>query len=110
MIVLGRDCTFSGAGINNSAVRNVSVSISAIEVTGQRFGVRPAYHWGVGWDATLEVEVLEDPQQYTNLEFGTPVQVTSGPLTGQFIVAGINRSEPLDDVATVRVTLKPCPS
>jgi hypothetical protein len=104
---LGKNCTFSGAGISNQMVRSVSCSLTAKELETQPFGGRAAYRYATGWEGALEVELIEDPNLYATLQTGAKVTVGSGPFTGLFIVAGINRTEPLDDAVTVRVTLKP---
>jgi hypothetical protein len=106
MIVLGKDCTISGGGIDNAVVRNVSVNSSAKEIDTQPFGQRVSYKYATGHETTLEVDLVEDPDLWTTLRSGEVVSVTGSAANGDFIVTGIARNEPLDDVVTVRVTLK----
>jgi hypothetical protein len=105
MSVLGKDCLIEGGGISNDAVRDVAVSYSSKTIESSPFGQRGVASYPVGWDCTLEIELIEDPQLYDNLIEGTAVNIT-GQYGGRYIVAGITRNEPLDDVVTVRVTLK----
>ena len=105
-VTLGKDCTFSGGGILNSSVRETSLSFAAREIETSPFGVRAHFKYPIGYEAILEVEVVEDPDLYNALRNGTVIDVTSTAISGRFFIANISRNEPLDDIVTVKLTLK----
>ena len=103
---LGKDCTVSIGGVTGTTVRSVSYSSSVKELEVQAFGGYKICHYPIGFDGTVEIEFVDDPGLWQTLENGTPIQISGSGLSGTFLITSINRSEPLDDVVTVRIQAK----
>jgi len=105
-VELGKDCTFSGGGISNGSVRETSLSYATREIDTSPFGQRGSFKYPIGYEAIIEVEVVEDPNLYQSLIDGAVISVSSSAISGRFFIANITRNEPLDDIVTVKLTLK----
>jgi hypothetical protein len=104
-IQLGRDCTITG--VDNFAVRNVVWSSSAKEYEFQPFGLRPVYRFNCGYDATVDIDlVMDDGGPQAALQSGENIAISGSGYSGEWIVTNVVRSEPLDDVVSLRVTAK----
>jgi hypothetical protein len=101
-IGIGKDQTISG--IVNTKVRSVTITSDGPQIDCTKRGDAVRKYLTGFQDQTIEVECLEDP----GLTVGgaTPIQVTAGHATGYFYVMSVNKTEPLDDVVTWKVSLK----
>lgn len=104
-VTLGKDCSISGVG-SNAVVRSVTISTSAKEIECHPFGTRTVYAHAVGHSTTIDVEMIDDPNLWNALRAGTAISISAAGGTGSFIVTGITRNEPLDDVVTMNITAK----
>ncbi len=105
-VALGKDCTISVGGTALGAVRSVTWVQSAKEVEVHPFGTKSVCKWSCGYEASVDIEFIEDPGYGGMLGTGETVSISGSGYSGTFVITNIARSEPLDDVVTVVVTAK----
>lgn len=103
-VTLGRDCVITG--FDNASVRSVTWSSSAKEVECQPFGGRAIVRHNCGYDCVVDIEMLQDGGAVNTLQSGATMSISGSGYSGQFVVTNVVRSEPLDDVVSIRVTAK----
>lgn len=104
-VTLGKDCFISVGGAS-AAVRSVVWTETAKEIEVQPFGQMRTLRYVSGYEGSVEVEFLDDPNLWSSLEEGSPVSIVGDGGGGVFVITSIQRSEPLDDVVTFRIQAK----
>ena len=94
-IALGKDVVSSYTGIANNNIRSVTITDEAetIDVTARGSGGYKEYATSFS-TTTVEIDCLSH-------------SLTVGASVGSLTVASIATSEPLDDVVSYKITLKP---
>lgn len=109
-ISLGKDATVT-VGTAVVGVRNVTFSSSAKTIDVQAYGVRQAYVYSVGQDATLSMELNDSASvaaMFTALVNGTQVSVSGGLAGWSFtaVVTNITETAAVDGVVTWQIECK----
>lgn len=105
-VELGKDCVISCGGMSLGSVRSVTWVQSAKEIEVHPFGTRSVCKWSCGYEASVDIEFIQDPGYGGFLGSGQTVQIDGSGYSGVFVITNIARTEPLDDVVTVVVTAK----
>lgn len=107
-ILLGKDCTISGGGLDNACVRDVAFTLQAKEVEWQPLGGKDAFVWNAGFQFTIEVELLANGGESfsSELQSGDTVTISGSGYSGTMVITAVSRAEPLDGAVTYRVQFK----